>query len=71
MTIRLRPGVLYGYCVGQDISRDELARRMGIASTTAWRVDQGLVEPSPKFIAAFIRETGRKFEDLFVIEVAA
>jgi DNA-binding XRE family transcriptional regulator len=67
MQIRLREGAMYGYCAEQSISRDELARRMGVASTTAYRVERGDVEPSPRFIAALIHTTGKTFEQLFDI----
>lgn len=70
--IRLKDGAMYGYCSEHNISRDELARRMGVASTTAYRVEKGDVEPSPRFIAALIHTTGRSFEQLFeVVSVAA
>ena len=70
--IRLREGVLYAHCQELGISRDELARRMEVSSATAYRVHSGDVEPSPKFIAAFMHVTGKKFEDLFqVVEVQA
>jgi DNA-binding XRE family transcriptional regulator len=65
--IRLRDGVLYSICKDLTISRDELARRLKIASTTAWRIDHGDVEPSAKFIASLITFTGKPFEDLFEI----
>lgn len=67
MKIRLRDGVLYSICRDLDISRDELARRLKVASTTAWRIDHGDVEPSTKFIASLLNFTGRKFEDLFEV----
>lgn len=67
MRIQLKDGALYGYCVENNISRDELARRMGVASTTAYRVEKGDVEPSPKFIAALLLTTGKAFEDMFEI----
>lgn len=67
MKIRLREGVLYAICKELGISRDELARRLKVASTTAWRVDRGEVEPSPRFIASLITFTQRKFEDLFEV----
>ena len=67
MQIRLREGAMYGYCTEQSISRDELARRMGVASTTAYRVERGDVEPSPRFIAALMHTTGKRFEQLFEI----
>lgn len=70
--IRLRDGALYSYCKEHSISRDELARRMGVASTTAYRVEKGDVEPSPRFIAALMHTTGKPFEQLFeVVSVAA
>lgn len=69
--IRLKSGVLYQYINEVGISRDELARRMNVATSTAYRIDSGQVEPSPKFIAAFMAISGRKFEDLFeVVEEA-
>ena len=67
MQIRLRDGALYRYCSEHNISRDELARRMGVASTTAYRVECGDVEPSPRFIAALMHTTGQTFEQLFEI----
>ena len=67
MQIRLRDGALYRYCSEHNISRDELARRMGVASTTAYRVECGDVEPSPRFIAALMHTTGKTFEQLFEI----
>lgn len=50
-----------------DGSRDELARLIGVDRATAYRVECGKVDPSPKFIAGLIKVTGRKFEDLFDI----
>jgi len=70
MQIKLREGAMYGYCVEQGISRDELARRMGVASTTAYRVECGDVDPSPRFIAALMHTTGKTFEQLFDIVTA-
>lgn len=67
MKIALRPGVIYAYCKAQDISRDELSRRMGVASTTAFRVEKGDFGPSPKFIAGLMHVTGWEFEALFEI----
>lgn len=69
--IRLKEGAIYGYCKELDISRDELSRRMGVATTTAYRVEKGEVSPSPKFIAALMSVTGRTFEELFEIVQAA
>jgi transcriptional regulator with XRE-family HTH domain len=72
-TIAMKPGVIYAYCSEVGISRDELSRRMGVATSTAFRVEKGTVGPSPRFIAALMAQTGRSFEDLFelVPEVAA
>jgi transcriptional regulator with XRE-family HTH domain len=68
MTIRLRANVLHAACAAEGgISRDELARRMRIASSTAYRVERGDVAPSPRFIAALMGITGKPFEDLFEI----
>jgi transcriptional regulator with XRE-family HTH domain len=67
MRIQLKDGALYRYCVENGISRDELARRMGVATTTAYRVETGDVEPSPKFIAALLLTTNKSFEDMFEI----
>lgn len=49
------------------ISRDELSRRMGVATTTAWRVDAAGGQPSARFIAALIAASGQTFEQLFEI----
>lgn len=67
MRIRLRAGVLHSICKDLDISRDELSRRMGVATSTAYRIDSGDVEPSAKFIAALIHFTGKPFEALFEV----
>lgn len=48
-------------------SRDELARRVGVDRVTAYRIESGLVDPSPKFIAGLMILTGKRFEDLFEI----
>lgn len=65
--IALKPQAISGYCKAEGISRDELARRMGVSTMTAYRLDAGQNEPSPKFIAAFMDITGKRFEDLFEI----
>lgn len=49
-------------------SRDELARLIHVDRATAYRVEVGRVDPSPKFIAGLMSVTGLKFEDLFEIE---
>ena len=68
MRIVLKPGVIGSYCKEHDISRDEMARRMGVSTATAFRIDDGRTDPSPKFIASLIDLTGQPFEALFDIE---
>ena len=65
--IKMRTGALSSCTKEMGLSRDALSRRMGVASSTAWRVDRGDVAPSTKFIAALIRVSGKSFEDLFEI----
>lgn len=65
--IVVKEGVITAYCERLAISRDELARRIGVARATAYRVDEGMVDPSPKFIAGLMLETGEPFEQLFRI----
>lgn len=65
--IKIKTTVLHDECKVRDISRDELARRMGVNPATAYRVDAGSVDPSPKFIAALMELTGKQFEELFDI----
>lgn len=67
MRISLKQGAMHEYCRELDISRDELSRRMGVATTTAFRVEKGDSEPSPRFIARLMSVTGRSFEELFEI----
>ena len=71
MRITPKPGVIWAYLKQQDMSRNELAARIGVAATTAYRVDEGQVDPSPKFIAGLMRLTGKPFEALFDIKDAA
>lgn len=71
MRIRPVPNVLDRVCKDLGISRDELSRRIGVSTTTCYRVDSGQVDPSPRFIAALMNLTGEKFERLFEIDVAA
>lgn len=66
--IRIRPGKLAEVCEEMDISRDELSRRLGVANSTAFRIDKGLVDPSAKFIGSLIAVTGKPFEELFDVE---
>lgn len=71
MRIVLKPGVIGSYCKEHDISRDEMARRMGISTATAFRIDDGRTDPSPKFIASLMNLTGKPFEQLFDIQQPA
>jgi len=65
--ITLKDDVLYAICSREDISRDELSRRLRVSTNTAYRIDSGRVDPSPAFIAALIDYTGKPFDDLFDI----
>lgn len=65
--IILKDDALASYLAAEKISRDELARRMGIAKETAYRVDTGRTEPSPRFIAQLMNVTGLSFDELFVV----
>lgn len=71
MRITPKPGALWDYIKSEGITRDELAKRVGVDRATAYRVDAGMVDPSPKFIAGLMTITGRKFEDLFEVKAAA
>ena len=71
MRITPKPGALRDYMRAEDIARDELARRIGVDRATAYRVETGQVDPSPKFIAGLMSVTGKRFEDLFEIVKAA
>jgi transcriptional regulator with XRE-family HTH domain len=63
---------IWSYLKAENISRDELARRIGVDRATAYRVDEGKAAPSPKFIAGLMIATGKRFEDLFdIIDEAA
>ncbi|GAB7003686.1 hypothetical protein JCM18899A_11570 [Nocardioides sp. AN3] len=69
MRIKLRGNIIYEICTAAGgISRDELARRLKVASSTAYRVERGDVEPSPRFIASLMHFTGLPFEALFEID---
>ncbi len=67
LRIVLKPGVLYEEGKRRDLSRDALSRLMGIATATAYRVEKGDVDPSPRFIASLMKVTEKSFEDLFEI----
>jgi transcriptional regulator with XRE-family HTH domain len=68
--ISLREGVLYQLRKQAGISRDEWARRVGLSSSAAWRLEAGLASPSAETIARLLVMTGKRFEDLFEVEVA-
>lgn len=65
--IVVRKGAFSGVYRALDISRAELARRMGIDTGTAYRVELEKTDPSPRFIASLMLASGRKFEELFDI----
>lgn len=67
MRIVLKSGIMADYYRSKDISRDEMARQMGVSTTTTFRVEKGDVDPSPRFIAALILLTNEPFEALFEI----
>jgi transcriptional regulator with XRE-family HTH domain len=68
MSIKLRPNILHSVCQSLGgISRDELARRLRVSSSTAYRLERGDVSPSPRFIAALMHLTGQPFDQLFEI----
>lgn len=67
MRIIPRSSAISDYCKAEDISRNEAARRIGVSVATAYRIDEGMVEPSPKFIAGLIIATGKSFDELFEI----
>lgn len=67
--VRLRDGALYGLRKQAGISRDEWARRVGLSSSAAWRLESGHASPSAETIALLLLVTGMRFEDLFEIEV--
>lgn len=48
-------------------NRDALARLVKVDRATAYRIESGKVDPSPKFIAGLIDLTGKPFEALFDI----
>lgn len=68
-TVRLRPEAFtpralqsYGWS-----SLTEAARKCGLAPSTLARCHRGEVDPGATAIAALLRGTGKKFEDLFTI----
>ena len=67
LRIRLRAEALSAICQAEGVSRAEIARRLKVSPTTAYRVEHGAVEPSPRFIAALMRFSGQPFEELFEI----
>lgn len=67
MQIALLDGTLYRVQRALGIPRSELARRMKVAESTAFRVEKGDVAPSTKFIASLMHVSGEPFEALFEI----
>lgn len=65
--ITVQTGAIHQICKDLDISRAELSRRMTVDTGTAYRVEAGKVDPSPRFMAALMKVTGRKFEELFEV----
>lgn len=65
MKLAMKDGALDECLAELEISRDELARRMGVSTATPYRVQKGRNEPGPKFIAALMDATGKPFDDLF------
>lgn len=72
MKLAMKDGALDECLTELGISRDELARRMGVSSATPYRVQKGRNEPGPKFIAALMDVTEKPFDALFeIVEGAA
>lgn len=67
LRIRLREGTIHRICNDLDCSRDELARRLGVSTGSAYKIDSGRVDPSPTFMARLMQLTGQGFDDLFVV----
>lgn len=67
MKLAMKDGALDGLLGEMGISRDELARRMGVSTVTAYRVHKEKTEPGTKFIAGLMDVTGKDFDDLFVV----
>lgn len=67
MKITPKPGAVSDAYRDLGISRDELSRRMGVSTATAYRIEMGRTDPSPAFIAALMVATGKRFEQLFDI----
>lgn len=62
-----RAGVIYAAAKDLNTSREGLSRRMGVSSSSAFKVERGDVDPSPGFIAALMHVSGKPFEDLFEV----
>lgn len=75
MSIRIAPNVLDLLCTKQGISRDELARQVGVTPKTVYRIQHGLTQPGNYFIAALLSfvakinggEPADHFGTLFVV----
>lgn len=66
-TLEMKAGALDKCLADMGISRNELARRMGVDSATPYRIQSGRTQPGPKFIAALMDVTGKEFDELFVV----
>jgi transcriptional regulator with XRE-family HTH domain len=67
MQISVRANVLKALCEVEGISRNELARQLDVSATTVYRVEKGLVSPSPRFIAELMHWAQMSFDELFEI----
>lgn len=67
MKLAMKDGALDKCLDELGVSRDELARRMGVSNVTAYRVHKEKTEPGTKFIAALMDVTGKDFDTLFEI----
>lgn len=67
MKFAMKDGAMDEVLTDLGISRDELARRMGVSTATPYRVQKGRNQPGPKFIAGLMDVTGKSFDDLFEI----
>lgn len=66
-SISMKAGALERCLADLGISRDELARRMGVSNATPYRVQSGRTQPGPRFIATLMDATGKEFDELFVV----
>lgn len=70
MSINVLNGSIERLCDKQGISRNELARSIGVDPTTAYRIEKGRTRPSNYFIGALLSHVARHFggqpEDHFI-----